>query len=218
MPPAKVTEHSKRTRNFISSKGYPRYCVVTAMPDGAVVLGGGRSRRGKPRGPPGSRTWTAALKNQGDELFIDFLKRCLEWDPDARLTPQQALKHPWLRRRLPRPPESTANLVCMEASTDAPLNEVLSQMEEWILSTRCFHTVIPRQESVAVESQWQGKQLKHIIPLITQQFRRVVQRKHVLPNYKIRHRPFFTNPLFTPSPPIGMYFVCFVHSSLSSFL
>ncbi|KHN78749.1 Dual specificity tyrosine-phosphorylation-regulated kinase mbk-2 [Toxocara canis] len=122
MPPAKVTEHSKRTRNFISSKGYPRYCVVTAMPDGAVVLGGGRSKRGKPRGPPGSRTWTAALKNQGDELFIDFLKRCLEWDPDARLTPQQALKHPWLRRRLPRPPESTANLVCMEASTDAPLN------------------------------------------------------------------------------------------------
>ncbi|KHN76395.1 PDZ domain-containing protein 8, partial [Toxocara canis] len=59
-----------------------------------------------------------------------------------------------------------------------------------------------------VESQWQGKQLKHIIPLITQQFRRVVQRKHVLPNYKIRHRPFFTNPLFTPSPPIdGAYYV-----------
>uniref|UniRef100_A0A0M3HLW9 Protein kinase domain-containing protein n=1 Tax=Ascaris lumbricoides TaxID=6252 RepID=A0A0M3HLW9_ASCLU len=59
---------------------------------------------------------------QGDELFIDFLKRCLEWDPDARLTPQQALKHPWLRRRLPRPPESTANLICMDASVDSPLN------------------------------------------------------------------------------------------------
>uniref|UniRef100_A0A915C6I1 Dual specificity tyrosine-phosphorylation-regulated kinase mbk-2 n=2 Tax=Parascaris univalens TaxID=6257 RepID=A0A915C6I1_PARUN len=29
MPPSKVTEHSKRTRNFISSKGYPRYCTLT---------------------------------------------------------------------------------------------------------------------------------------------------------------------------------------------
>ncbi|VDK55818.1 unnamed protein product [Anisakis simplex] len=56
-----------------------------------------------------------------------------------------------------------------------------------------------------VESQWQGKQLKHLIPLITQQFRRIIQRKHVFPNYKIRYRPFFNNPLLMPSPPIGAF-------------
>ncbi|MCP9265896.1 hypothetical protein DINM_021307 [Dirofilaria immitis] len=31
-----------------------------------------------------------------------------------------------------------------------------------------------------VDSQWQGKQVKHLIPIITQKFRRMVQRKHVL--------------------------------------
>lgn len=41
---------------------------------------------------------------KGDDLFMDFLRRCLDWDPETRLTPQQAMKHTWLRRRLPRPP------------------------------------------------------------------------------------------------------------------
>src|SRR5689334_20654619 len=79
MPPSKVLDSSKRARNFVSSKGYPRYCTVTQLPDGSVVLGGGRSKRGKLRGPPGSRDWSAALKGCTDELFIDFLKRCLDW-------------------------------------------------------------------------------------------------------------------------------------------
>ncbi|VDO25194.1 unnamed protein product [Onchocerca flexuosa] len=53
-----------------------------------------------------------------------------------------------------------------------------------------------------VDSQWQGKQVKHLIPIITQKFRRMIQRKHVWPNYKIRYRPLFPNPLYQPSPPI----------------
>lgn len=104
MPPNKILENSKRARNFISSKGYPRYCTVVTLPDGTNVLQGGRSRRGKPRGLPGSKDWVTALKGCDDPLFIDFLKRCLEWDPNARMTPAQALRHPWLRRRLPKPP------------------------------------------------------------------------------------------------------------------
>ncbi|KAE9548975.1 hypothetical protein FO519_007809 [Halicephalobus sp. NKZ332] len=104
MPPTKIVEGAKRARNFFSSKGHPRYCTVQTLPDGTTVLGNGRSKRGKVRGIPGSRTWQSALKNLADDLFIDFLKRCLDWDPDARMTPTAALKHPWLRRRLPRPP------------------------------------------------------------------------------------------------------------------
>ncbi|CAF0741533.1 unnamed protein product [Adineta steineri] len=104
MPSQKLLDASKRARNFISSKGHPRYCTVTTLPDGTSVLQGGRSKRGKQRGPPGSRDWTQALKNCDDPLFVDFLKRCLEWDPQTRLTPAQALRHSWLRRRLPKPP------------------------------------------------------------------------------------------------------------------
>ncbi|CAB4058041.1 DYRK2_3_4 [Lepeophtheirus salmonis] len=46
---------------------------------------------------------TTILK-EGDHDVI-FIRRCLEWDPSARLTPANALRHSWLRRRLPRPPE-----------------------------------------------------------------------------------------------------------------
>uniref|UniRef100_A0A1I7WF13 Protein kinase domain-containing protein n=1 Tax=Heterorhabditis bacteriophora TaxID=37862 RepID=A0A1I7WF13_HETBA len=75
MPPNKALDNAKRARTFISSK--VRFCVL-----------------GYPR----------YCTNMGDELFIDFLKRCLDWDPDTRMTPQQAMKHQWLRRRLPCPP------------------------------------------------------------------------------------------------------------------
>ncbi|MEQ2199879.1 Dual specificity tyrosine-phosphorylation-regulated kinase 2 [Xenoophorus captivus] len=107
MPSPKLLDASKRAKNFVSSKGYPRYCTVTTMPDSTVVLNGGRSRRGKARGPPGSKDWSAALKGCDDPLFLDFLKQCLEWDPVLRMTPSQALRHPWLRRRLPKPPSGT---------------------------------------------------------------------------------------------------------------
>lgn len=111
MPPQKLLEQSKRAKNFISSKGYPRYCTVTNLPDGTVVLNAGRSRRGKVRGPPGSRDLVQALKGCDDPLFLDFLRRCLEWDPSTRMNPPAALRHPWLRRRLPKPPSTDTQAV-----------------------------------------------------------------------------------------------------------
>ncbi|XP_046405482.1 dual specificity tyrosine-phosphorylation-regulated kinase 2-like [Ischnura elegans] len=104
LPPPKLVESAKRAKSFISSKGYPRYCSATTLPDGTTVLGGGLSRRGKSRGPPGTKDLQRALKGCDDPLFLDFIRRCLEWDPEKRLTPAQAKKHLWMRRRLPRPP------------------------------------------------------------------------------------------------------------------
>uniref|UniRef100_A0A8C5D2E9 dual-specificity kinase n=1 Tax=Gouania willdenowi TaxID=441366 RepID=A0A8C5D2E9_GOUWI len=109
MPSQKLLDASKRAKNFVSSKGYPRYCTVTTLPDSTTVLNGGRSRRGKVRGPPGSKDWSTALKGCDDPLFLDFLKQCMEWDPVLRMTPSQALRHPWLRRRLPKPPTCTTS-------------------------------------------------------------------------------------------------------------
>ncbi|XP_061663481.1 dual specificity tyrosine-phosphorylation-regulated kinase 2 isoform X2 [Syngnathoides biaculeatus] len=108
MPGQKLLDASKRAKNFVSSKGYPRYCTVATLADGTAALHGGRSRRGKLRGPPCSKDWSAALKGCDDPLFLDFIKQCLEWDPAVRMTPSQALRHPWLRRRLPKPPTGTA--------------------------------------------------------------------------------------------------------------
>ena len=33
-----------------------------------------------------------------DADFIDFLEKCLEIDPEKRLTPEQGLSHPWLKK------------------------------------------------------------------------------------------------------------------------
>lgn len=109
MPPSKMLEGCKRTRTFFSSKGYPRYCSTSMNPNGSVTFGGGRSRRGKYRGPPDSKELSRALKGCDDPLFLDFLQRCLEWDPTTRMTPPQALRHGWLRRRLPRAPADGAS-------------------------------------------------------------------------------------------------------------
>lgn len=104
MPPYALLSQSKRTKSFISSKGYPRYCTVNVLPSGQTSLSGGRSRRGKIRGTPGSKDWQTALKNCDDIYFINFIQRCLDWDPSLRMTPYHALRHSWLRsrRKLPR--------------------------------------------------------------------------------------------------------------------
>lgn len=105
MPPTRLLDKSKRVRQFVTTKGYPRYSGVSFNADGTVEFNGGLSRRGKFRGPPGSKGLKRALKGCDDPLFLDFIEKCLEWDPERRLTPSKALKHAWLRRRLPRPPE-----------------------------------------------------------------------------------------------------------------
>nr|XP_027807087.1 dual specificity tyrosine-phosphorylation-regulated kinase 4 [Marmota flaviventris] len=41
-----------------------------------------------------------------DTSFLDFLRRCLVWEPSLRMTPDQALKHAWIhepRNLKPRP-------------------------------------------------------------------------------------------------------------------
>lgn len=56
----------------------------------------GRRRR------PGSRTLAQALKCN-DEEFVDFIAKCLVWDPERRMKPQTAMRHPFVlagRRRL----------------------------------------------------------------------------------------------------------------------
>ncbi|KAL1110328.1 hypothetical protein AAG570_007861 [Ranatra chinensis] len=116
MPPQKLLDVSKRTKNFISSKGYPR---------------GGVSRRGKHRGPPGSVELRQALRNCDDPLFVDFVRRCLDWDPDTRMTPASALRHGWLRRRLPRLPAADSQSVGMRTPGPANLTNTLGATNKY---------------------------------------------------------------------------------------
>lgn len=79
-PPDKhLVEKCTRKKLFFDSVGKPRVTVSSK----------GRRRR------PSSKTLQQALKTD-DEAFIDFIARCLRWDPDRRLKPQDAINHPFI--------------------------------------------------------------------------------------------------------------------------
>lgn len=79
-PPEKhLIEKSSRKKLFFDSLGKPRVTVSTK----------GRRRR------PSSKTLQQALKCD-DEAFLDFISRCLRWDPERRLKPDEAMQHEFI--------------------------------------------------------------------------------------------------------------------------
>jgi len=79
-PPEKhLIEKSSRKKLFFDSMGKPRVTVSSK----------GRRRR------PSSKTLAQALKCD-DEAFLDFIARCLRWDPERRLKPDEAIRHEFI--------------------------------------------------------------------------------------------------------------------------
>lgn len=87
-PPEKhLIEKSTRKKLFFDSMGKPRLTVSSK----------GRRRR------PSSKTLQQVLKCD-DEPFLDFLARCLRWDPDRRLKPEDAIRHEFITgHKMPAP-------------------------------------------------------------------------------------------------------------------
>ena len=44
----------------------------------------------------GSKALESFVKTD-DKKFLDFIKKCLEWDPEKRIKPIEALNHEWLK-------------------------------------------------------------------------------------------------------------------------
>lgn len=76
---------------FVDTSGAPR----------AVINSKGRRRR------PGTKTLSQVLRCN-DEEFVDFISKCLVWDPERRIKPQAAMRHPFVTagRRLKPPPSA----------------------------------------------------------------------------------------------------------------
>ncbi|ELT94329.1 hypothetical protein CAPTEDRAFT_228988 [Capitella teleta] len=55
-----------------------------------------------------------------------------------------------------------------------------------------------------VESHYEGRPMPQITSLIINQIRRSIRKKHTLPNYKLRYKPFFTKPE-EQTPPQDIY-------------
>ncbi len=54
--------------------------------------------RGKVR-LPNTKKFSKFLKG-ADESFIDLIKKCLEWNPEKRIKPDEAILHPWIKMAL----------------------------------------------------------------------------------------------------------------------
>jgi dual specificity tyrosine-phosphorylation-regulated kinase 2/3/4 len=79
-PPEKhLIDKSTRKKLFFDSMGKPRLTVSSK----------GRRRR------PSSKDLKQALKCD-DDAFLDFIARCLRWDPARRITPNDALNHEFI--------------------------------------------------------------------------------------------------------------------------
>ncbi|OLN86484.1 Dual specificity protein kinase pom1 [Colletotrichum chlorophyti] len=109
-PPEKhLIEKSTRKKLFFDSMGKPRLTVSSK----------GRRRR------PSSKTLQQVLKCD-DEAFLDFLARCLRWDPERRLKPEEAIHHEFISGKklsapLPRIPTTRdASPVKRHATAAAP--------------------------------------------------------------------------------------------------
>ncbi|KAJ3937413.1 MAG: hypothetical protein NXY57DRAFT_1103315 [Lentinula lateritia] len=92
VPDKEFVNRSSRKKLFFETNGAPR----------AVINSKGRRRR------PGTKTLAQVLRCN-DEDFIDFIAKCLVWDPERRIKPQAALRHPFITAgRKPKPPPSSS--------------------------------------------------------------------------------------------------------------
>ena len=78
VPPKDVLESGSRTKLFFNDDLKP---ILIPNSRGLSHL-------------PASKTLDQVL-HCPDKLFLDFLERCFEWDPETRITPIEALQHPW---------------------------------------------------------------------------------------------------------------------------
>ncbi|ORZ04736.1 kinase-like domain-containing protein [Absidia repens] len=81
LPPMELIERCSRRKIFFDAYHRPRPVI---------------NSRGKTR-LVGAKTLASVLRcNEHHEpLFLDFIQSCLQWDPDQRLSPYDALQHPW---------------------------------------------------------------------------------------------------------------------------
>ncbi|XP_076829149.1 dual specificity tyrosine-phosphorylation-regulated kinase 4-like [Brachyhypopomus gauderio] len=74
----------------------PSGCTADHLFYSSIMRSHSVNRKGGVR-RPGSLSLGKVLKTKS-HLFLDFLMRCLTWDPAERLTPEEALRHEWIQQ------------------------------------------------------------------------------------------------------------------------
>ncbi|KAI9304494.1 kinase-like domain-containing protein [Cunninghamella echinulata] len=90
LPDRHLIEESSRRKLFFDSQGNARVVV---------------NSKGKRRSP-GTKNLAQVLRCN-DPLFLDFIQRCLCWDPRYRMTAIEAMDHEWIQQPTPIPASTT---------------------------------------------------------------------------------------------------------------
>ena len=77
IPPDHVLEQATRRKLFFDEDTLDP--LMTENGRGQVRIPGGKSLQG--------------ILNSDSASFLDFVERCLEWDPEERMDPLEALQH-----------------------------------------------------------------------------------------------------------------------------
>lgn len=107
-PPVEMLRHASRANQFFSEELEP-----LVVPD----------QKGKIHSPL-SRSLSRALNSQ-DEGFLDFVRKCLTWNPAERLTPEAALKHSWILEKMTVKTQSRSAVSSPKARLSKPKGFVL---------------------------------------------------------------------------------------------
>jgi dual specificity tyrosine-phosphorylation-regulated kinase 2/3/4 len=79
LPPKHMQKNSGRWEHFFEQSGAPKLVENTK---GEVHY-------------PGTKR-LERLIGAKDASFVQFVERCLDWDPRTRMTPEEGLRHEWL--------------------------------------------------------------------------------------------------------------------------
>ncbi|KAL0106737.1 hypothetical protein PUN28_015347 [Cardiocondyla obscurior] len=138
LPPEHIINHATRRRLFFDQKGSPR-CVTNS--------------KGKKRWA-GSKNLSLALRCS-DMLFVNFVSRCLEWDPKKRMTPDEAMRHEWLTSSSSSHVSSSTSAIA-SSTVNASANTTTTSVETPRESSHAPQTVsvtvsAPRQRATTME-------------------------------------------------------------------
>ena len=89
VPPPEVLKVSERKMKFFQVNQVDQ----TLDP---IMLKNSRGKLRKPNGKP-----LDYVIGDEDPDFNDFVTKCLDWNPNTRITPDEALKHVWVLKGLP---------------------------------------------------------------------------------------------------------------------
>ncbi|KAJ1735956.1 serine/threonine protein kinase, CMGC, dual-specificity [Coemansia biformis] len=120
-PPAYMLERAPRCADFAEPVPFGVQAAqvggMLLLPNGACVVGSvfvkPFSNSKNKRRRPGSRPLGHVLAQARDPRLVDFVLRTLAWDPAMRMSPEDALRHPWIADMPFHPQQPMATPVAM---------------------------------------------------------------------------------------------------------